>query len=63
MNGETPGLSGPAYLRLVALGAVIGIPAALVAALFLALVHELEDWLWSSSPPWYAVVGLPFAGA
>jgi chloride channel protein, CIC family len=63
MNNETPGLSGPAYLRLVALGAVIGIPAALVAALFLALVHELEDWLWSSSPPWYLVVGLPVAGA
>jgi chloride channel protein, CIC family len=63
MNGETPQLSGGAYLRLVALGAAIGIPAALVAALFLALVHELEDWLWSSSPPWYAVVGLPVAGA
>lgn len=32
-------LSGRAYLRLVALGALIGIPAALVAAGFLALVH------------------------
>src|SRR6476469_3732897 len=63
MNDSTPALSGGAYLRLVALGAAIGIPAALVAALFLALVHELEDWLWSSSPPWYAVVGLPAAGA
>src|SRR6478735_9247761 len=63
MNDGTPALSGGAYLRLVALGAAIGIPAALVAALFLALVHELEDRLWSSSPPWYAVVGLPVAGA
>ena len=63
MNDDTPALNGGAYLRLVALGAAIGIPAALVAALFLALVHELEDWLWSSSPPWYAVVGLPAAGA
>src|SRR5690349_15449643 len=63
MNTETPQLSGAAYLRLVALGAAIGIPAALVAALFLALVHELEDWLWSASPPWYAVLGLPVAGA
>jgi hypothetical protein len=46
-------------------------PAALVAALFLALVHQLEDWLWDdlpdalwySSPPWFLVVGLPVAGA
>jgi hypothetical protein len=58
-------LSGRAYLRLVALGALIGIPAALVAAGFLALVHELEDVLWhdlsrrrrgtsSSGCPWSA---------
>jgi chloride channel protein, CIC family len=68
---EAPQLSGPAYLRLIALGAVIGAPAALVAAGFLALVHELEDWLWHdlpdalghSSPPWYLVVGLPVVGA
>lgn len=68
---EAPNLAGAAYLRLIALGAVIGAPAALVAAGFLALVHELEDWLWHdlpdalghSSPPWYLVVGLPLAGA
>jgi H+/Cl- antiporter ClcA len=54
---------GRAFLRLVGLGAVIGIPAALVAAGFLALVHELENALWSSDPPWYTVVGLPVAGA
>lgn len=42
--------SGPAYLRLVALGAVIGIPAALFAALFLAFVHDLEHWLWDDLP-------------
>jgi H+/Cl- antiporter ClcA len=60
-----------AYLRLVALGAVIGLPAALLSALFLALVHDLERWLWddlpsglgSASPPWYLVVGLPALGA
>jgi H+/Cl- antiporter ClcA len=53
------------------LGAVIGIPAALVAALFLAAVHKLEHWLWvdlpehldASGPPWYLVLGLPVAGA
>jgi hypothetical protein len=39
---------------------VIGIPAAFLAALFLAGVHEVEDWLWDSlpislghsAPPW-----------
>lgn len=63
--------TGTAYLRLILLGALIGIPAALVAAGFLALVHQLEGWLWedlpealgSSSPPWYLVVGLPVSGA
>jgi H+/Cl- antiporter ClcA len=67
----TPDLSGAAYLRLVAFGALIGIPAALVAAVFLAFVHDLEHWLWvdlpsslgESSPPWYLVVGLPVVGA
>ena len=65
------GLDGRAYLRLVLLGAAIGVPAALVAALFLALVHDLEHWLWHdlpdalghSSAPWYLVVGIPVAGA
>ena len=38
------------YLRLIGLGALIGLPAALVAAGFLALVHELEDWLWHDLP-------------
>ncbi len=59
------------FARLLALGAVIGIPAALVAALFISAVHYLEKWLWddlpeaigASSPPWYLVVGLPVAGA
>jgi chloride channel protein, CIC family len=64
-------LSGGAYLRLVLLGAAIGIPAALVAAVFLALVHWLEDRLWTdlpdqlgyASPPWFLVIGLPVVGA
>jgi H+/Cl- antiporter ClcA len=62
---------GAAYLKLVLLAAAIGIPAALVAALFLALVHELESLLWDDlpdqlgydSPPAYLVVGLPVVGA
>ena len=64
-------LTPSAYLRLVLLGAAIGIPAALVASAFLAFVHELEHWLWhdlpaalgESSPPWYLVIGLPVVGA
>jgi H+/Cl- antiporter ClcA len=59
------------YLRLVLLGALIGIPAAFVAAGFLGLVHYLQHWLWEdlpdalghSSPPWYLVLFLPVAGA
>ncbi len=58
-------------LRLVGLGALIGIPAALLAAGFLALVHQVEHWLWTdvphrlgvSHPPWYLVIGLPVVGA
>ncbi len=67
----TSELSGGAYLRLVVLGGAIGVPAALVAALFLAFVHDLEHWLWGdlpdalgySSPPWFLVIGLPVVGA
>lgn len=63
--------SGRTYLRLILLAAAIGIPAALVAAAFLALVHWLEDRLWTdlpdrlgySSPPWFLVIGLPVVGA
>jgi len=63
--------AGRAYLRLVGLGAAIGIPAALVAAGFLALVHVVEHGLWTdlprdlglSAPPWYLVIGLPVVGA
>ena len=66
-----PQLEGRAYLKLVLLGGLIGIPAAVVAALFLALVHDAQHWLWTdlpdrlgdSSPPWYLVVGLPVVGA
>jgi chloride channel protein, CIC family len=68
---SSPPPSGRDYLRLVLLGALIGLPAALVAALFLALVHELQHWLWTdlpdalggTSPQWYLIIGLPLAGA
>lgn len=59
------------YLHAILLSAAVGIPAALVAALFLAAVHYLEHWLWvdlpdalgEPSPPWYLIVGLPLVGA
>jgi H+/Cl- antiporter ClcA len=71
VNEPSAPLGGRAYLRLVGLGAAIGIPAALAAALLLAAVHELEDVLWHdlpdwlgySSPPWFLVIGLPVVGA
>ena len=64
-------MTGRTYLRLVAIGAIIGLPAATVAAGFLALVHQLEDLLWHdlpdalghTAPPWYLIVGLPALGA
>jgi H+/Cl- antiporter ClcA len=67
---DQPQITAGAYLRLVALGAVVGSPAALAAAVFLALVHDIEDWLWHdlpdalghSGPPWYLVIGLPAVG-
>jgi len=71
MSERAPPISGGAYLRLVGLGAVIGIPAAVVAALFLALVHDIEHWLWDSlpsalgysHPPWFLVLAVPVVGA
>jgi len=62
---------GSGNLRLVLLAAAIGIPAALLAAVFLAFVHQLEHWLWTDLPHalgashrrWYLVLGLPVAGA
>ena len=48
---QTPSAgSGGRALRLVFLGALVGIPAALVAAVFVAVVHELEHWLWHDLP-------------
>ena len=64
-------MSPTAALRLVGLGALVGVPAALVGVAFLAIVHELEVWLWhdlpehldASTPPWYLVLGIPVVGA
>src|ERR1700754_3414133 len=54
---------GKSFLRLIGIAALLGIPAALVAAGFLALVHEVEDALWPDDPAWYLVLLLPAAGA
>jgi H+/Cl- antiporter ClcA len=71
--GSDPGagISGVQYLRLIGLGALIGVPAALLAAAFLAFVEVCEGWLWTdlpdalgvTEPPWYLVLGLPVVGA
>jgi hypothetical protein len=50
MNESGAAGAGRTYLRLVLVGALIGIPAALLAAGFLALVHELEQPLWDDLP-------------
>lgn len=68
VSGQAPGAGSAgtvdgAYLRLVFLAAMLGIPAALVGAGFLALVHSLEDLLWPRDPGWYLVLGLPVIGA
>jgi H+/Cl- antiporter ClcA len=69
--GAAPAIEPAAYLRLILLGAGIGIPAALAAAGFLGLVHVLESWLWDDLPaalgyttlPWFLLLGIPVVGA
>jgi H+/Cl- antiporter ClcA len=69
--GHTDGDTRGGYLRLVGLAALVGIPAAFLAALFLAAVRWLTGLVWTdlprtlgqATPPWYLVVGLPLVGA
>lgn len=71
MPGDTARPTGGEYLRLILLAAAAGIPAALVAALFLAFARQMQTWLWEDlpdalgygAPPWFLVLGLPVAGA
>lgn len=59
-----------ALVRLTALGALVGIPAGLLAFAFVAIVHWLEHLLWhelpaalgADGPPWYLLIGLPVLG-
>ena len=45
-----PQISGPDYVRLIGIGAAIGVPGAVVALVFLELVHVIEQWLWHTLP-------------
>ncbi|GIG36980.1 chloride channel protein [Cellulomonas pakistanensis] len=57
--------------RLTLLGALVGLPAGVVAFAFVGAVHVLQDLLWTElpealgadGPPWYLVLGLPLVGA
>lgn len=67
-----PVLVSRGYRALLAVSALIGVPIALIAYGFLALVHGLEHVVWESLPSalgmsepswWYAVLALTLAGA
>ena len=70
-TGATSAPGPSAILKLILLGAIVGIPAAFVAWLFLGLVHVLEELLWTDIPdaldrdlpPWWLVLLLPVLGA
>ena len=70
-TGATSAPGPSAILKLILLGAVVGIPAAFVAWLFLGCVHGLEELLWTDIPdalgrdlpPWWLVLLLPVLGA
>ena len=72
-TGSTDVAAVPArdLARLTLLGALVGLPAGLVAFAFVGAVHLLQDLLWTElpealgadAPPWYLVLGLPVAGA
>jgi H+/Cl- antiporter ClcA len=57
--------------RLALLGALVGVPAGVVAFAFVGAVHALQHLLWdvlpealgASEPPWYLVLALPVVGA
>ncbi|WP_282944871.1 chloride channel protein [Cellulomonas endometrii] len=57
--------------RLTLLGALVGLPAGVVAFAFVGAVHVLQQLFWdrlpdalgATSPPWYLVLALPVAGA
>jgi H+/Cl- antiporter ClcA len=77
-QAETPGaaqlkavLLSPGYLKLLLLAAVVGIPVSLVAFGFVSLEHQLQHWVWESSPDalgyavapwWWPLPALTLAG-
>jgi H+/Cl- antiporter ClcA len=71
VSTSAPAVPTRDLVRLTLLGALVGLPAGLVAFAFVSLVHLLQTLLWDTvpevlghdSPPWYLVLGLPVAGA
>lgn len=64
-------LAGRGYHVLLLAAGLVGIPVALIAFGFLALITELEDWVWTALPrsfgwnepaAWYTVLVLGVAG-
>lgn len=64
-------LHSRAYLRLLLVSGLLGIPLSLLAFTFLVAVHQLENVVWhdlpsalghSEPPPWWPVLAIGFAG-
>jgi H+/Cl- antiporter ClcA len=68
---DTGEIQGRVFLVMIGVAALIGIPAALVAAALLGAIHELQHLLWEvwpeslglDTPPWWMLLALPVAGA
>ena len=64
---DASALSPRGYLRVLALSALLGIPAAAAAVVYTSVLHGVETGLWHdlpqalgwSQPPWWMVIALP----
>jgi len=66
-EGDT---SVKAYLRVIVIAALLGVPAALAAVAFTSLLHDVTHLVWEdlpdaagwSEPPWWYVISVPALG-